>query len=120
MYSLIKKNKGHYQIFLEQLEINMELNGKDKQLFFSQFFEKLTNIIEEYGIIIVKLIVHILNNKGELLFKFKLTHDTSNIKFYTLVPYIYKEGKNWHCEIDNIRITVNSYSYTIITAHIIK
>ena len=50
MYSLIKKNKGHYQIFLEQLEINMELNGKDKQLFFSQFFEKLTNIIEEYGI----------------------------------------------------------------------
>ena len=34
--------------------------------------------------------------------------------------YIYKEGKNWYCEIDNIRITVNSYSYTIITAHIIK
>lgn len=34
--------------------------------------------------------------------------------------YIYKEGKNWYCEVDNIRITVNSYSYTIITAHIIK
>lgn len=33
---------------------------------------------------------------------------------------IYKEGKNWYCEIDNIRITINSYSYTIITAHIIK
>ena len=33
---------------------------------------------------------------------------------------IYKQGKNWYCEIDNIRITVNSYSYTIITAHIIK
>ena len=32
--------------------------------------------------------------------------------------YIYKEGKNWYCEIDNIRITINSYSYTIITAHI--
>ncbi|WP_073110645.1 DUF3781 domain-containing protein [Hespellia stercorisuis] len=30
---------------------------------------------------------------------------------------IYKQGKNWYCEIDNIRITVNSYSYTIITAH---
>ena len=30
---------------------------------------------------------------------------------------IYKEGKNWYCEIDNIKITVNSYSYTIITAH---
>ena len=31
---------------------------------------------------------------------------------------IYKQGKNWYCEIDNIKITINSYSYTIITAHI--
>lgn len=31
---------------------------------------------------------------------------------------IYKEGKNWYCEIDNIKITINSYSYTIITAHL--
>lgn len=30
---------------------------------------------------------------------------------------IYKQGKNWYCEIDNIVITINSYSYTIITAH---
>ena len=29
---------------------------------------------------------------------------------------IYKKGKNYYCEIDNIRITINSYSYTIITA----
>lgn len=33
---------------------------------------------------------------------------------------IYKQGKNWYCEIDNIKITINSYSYTIITAHILK
>lgn len=33
---------------------------------------------------------------------------------------IYKKGKNWYCEIDNIRITINSYSYTIITAHLIR
>ena len=33
---------------------------------------------------------------------------------------IYKQGKNWYCEIENIKITINSYSYTIITAHIIK
>lgn len=26
---------------------------------------------------------------------------------------IYKQGKNWYCEIDNIKITINSYSYTI-------
>ena len=30
---------------------------------------------------------------------------------------IYKQGKNYYCEIDNIIITINSYSYTIITAH---
>ncbi len=30
---------------------------------------------------------------------------------------IYKQGKNWYCEIDNIKITINSYSFTIITAH---
>lgn len=33
---------------------------------------------------------------------------------------IYKQGKNWYCEIDNIKITINSYSYTIITAHTIR
>lgn len=30
---------------------------------------------------------------------------------------IYKQGKNWYCEIDHIKITINSYSYKIITAH---
>ena len=30
---------------------------------------------------------------------------------------ILKKGKNYYCKIDNIIITVNSYSYTIITAH---
>lgn len=30
---------------------------------------------------------------------------------------IYKQGKNWYCKTDNIKITVNSSSYTIITAH---
>lgn len=33
---------------------------------------------------------------------------------------IYTQGKNWYCEIDNIKITINSYSYTIITAHKLK
>lgn len=32
---------------------------------------------------------------------------------------IYKEGKNWYCKLGNKIITINSYSYTIITAHII-
>ena len=29
-----------------------------------------------------------------------------------------KNGKNYYCYINNVIITVNSYSYTIITAHI--
>lgn len=33
---------------------------------------------------------------------------------------ITRTGKNWYIEIDNCRITVNAYSYTIITAHIMK
>lgn len=34
--------------------------------------------------------------------------------------YIYKNGKNYYVEIDNIIITINSYNYCIITAHIKK
>ena len=33
---------------------------------------------------------------------------------------IYLRGKNWYCEVDDIVITINSSSYTIITAHLIK
>ena len=33
---------------------------------------------------------------------------------------IYRKGKNWYIEIDNIRITINACSYKIITAHIIN
>ena len=31
---------------------------------------------------------------------------------------IYKKGKNYYCETGNIIITINSSSFTIITAHI--
>ncbi len=31
---------------------------------------------------------------------------------------IVRGGKNWYINIDDITITVNAYSYTIITAHI--
>lgn len=33
---------------------------------------------------------------------------------------IARKGKNWYIDIDNCEITVNAYSYTIITAHKIK
>lgn len=34
--------------------------------------------------------------------------------------YIYRQGKNWYCEINYIRITICASSYTIITAHTIQ
>lgn len=34
--------------------------------------------------------------------------------------YIYQKGKNWYCAIDNIQFTINAYSYTIITAHLLQ
>ena len=33
---------------------------------------------------------------------------------------IFRKGKNWYIEIENCVITVNAYSYTIITAHKLK
>lgn len=32
---------------------------------------------------------------------------------------VYKQGKNYYCLSDDIRVTINAGSYTIITAHII-
>ena len=33
---------------------------------------------------------------------------------------ITRKGKNWYIKIDNGIITVNAYSYTVITAHKVK
>ncbi|MDO5564909.1 MAG: DUF3781 domain-containing protein [Eubacteriales bacterium] len=82
-----------------------------------------------------------MNNKQLLLNNIDKVHTTDmgidrikkNLKLdnYDVVEYckkkvldencnIYKQGKNWYCEIDNMKITINSYSYTIITAHKLK
>ena len=34
--------------------------------------------------------------------------------------YITRMGKNWYITVDSFKITVNAYSFTIITAHKIK
>ena len=65
-------------------------------------------------------------NLGILRIKNNLNLNTNNVVEYCKNKIldekckIYKQGKNIYCEIDNIKITINSYSYTIITAHIIK
>ena len=42
----------------------------------------------------------------------------NKIKKYNCV--VYKNGKNYYCEIDNIKITINSRNFCIITAHFMK
>ena len=32
---------------------------------------------------------------------------------------IIKKGKNYYCEVKDMRVTINSYNYGIITAHLI-
>ena len=53
--------------------------------------------------------------------KRNLKIETNNVVEYLINKIkksnIYKKGKNYYCEIDNIIITIKSYSYTIITAH---
>ncbi|AWI04865.1 conjugal transfer protein [Clostridium drakei] len=41
-------------------------------------------------------------------------------KILNLNATITMRGKNWYIRIDSCEITVNAYSYTIITAHKIK
>ena len=33
---------------------------------------------------------------------------------------VYRKGKNWYFENFDVRITVNAFSYTSITAHLLK
>lgn len=63
----------------------------------------------EMGVERIKKNLKITNNDVVKYCKEKVLDNRCNI---------YKKGKNFYCEIDNIIITINSYSYTIITAHI--
>ena len=83
----------------------------------------------------------LINDKDILLSNVSLIHSTPmginrikknlNIGYFDVVLYckniildkrchIKRRGKNWYCELDDIIITINANSYTIITAHLIK
>ena len=59
------------------------------------------------GIDRIKKNLGLINEDAVLYCKQKILDKSCNI---------YKQGKNWYCEIGNLKITINSYSYTIITA----
>ena len=52
-----------------------------------------------------------ISNNDEVEYIKKLIQNNNSV--------IYKQGKNYYCEINNIKVTINSYNYCIITAHII-
>ena len=81
------------------------------------------------------------NNKNELILNLDKLHTTElgvvrmkrNIslevddvvrwcreKIQNLNALITRVGKNWYVNVDDYKITINAYSYTIITAHKIK
>ncbi len=60
---------------------------------------------------------------GVMRIKRNLSLDTENVvdwcktKINSAHAVITRKGKNWYVNVDNCIITVNAYSYTIITAH---
>ena len=62
----------------------------------SSIFTTLAQFPTESNGLVLILVMHVLyifNSEGEFKFKKKLEIITSNIKFYTLVPYVYREEK---------------------------
>jgi len=60
---------------------------------------------------------------GVIRIKKNLSLDVDNVvswcreKVNNTDSQIEKKGKNWYVNVDNFEITINSSSYTIITAH---
>jgi len=60
---------------------------------------------------------------GVVRIKRNLSLDTDNVvewckdKIKSSSAIITRNGKNWYVNVDNCIITVNAYSFTIITAH---
>ncbi|NBJ92463.1 DUF3781 domain-containing protein [Parablautia muri] len=63
---------------------------------------------------------------GVVRIKRNLSLDTDDVvgwcktKIDSSNAVIERNGKNWYVNIDNCIITINAYSYTVITAHKIK
>ncbi len=79
---------------------------EDKEILFKNLYKIHTT---KMGIDRIRRNLKLNNDDVVLYCKNKILDKNCNI---------YKKGKNWYCELDNIRITINSYSYTIITAHL--
>jgi hypothetical protein len=80
----------------------------EKRMFLSNIDKLYTT---EMGVYRIKRYLKITTDDVIEYCKHKIQKDNCNI---------YRQGKNWYCDVDGLRITVNSYSYTIISAHHVK
>ena len=65
----------------------------------------------ERGILRIKKNLNLLDDNVVMFCKNKIQDTTCSCS---------QQGKNWYCKIDDIIITINSLSYTIITAHHVR
>lgn len=65
----------------------------------------------EKGILRIKKNLNLLDDNVVMYCKNKIQDATCSCS---------RQGKNWYCKIDDIIITINSSSYTIITAHHVR
>lgn len=92
----------------------------------------LNGIIQKYGVIVKmnadnELLANLdklhTTELGVVRIRKNLSLDTENVVDWCKVriksseAVITRTGKNWYVNIDGCIITVNAYSYTIITAH---
>ncbi len=88
-------------------------------------FENGDSIMEDKQILLNNIDKIHTTEMGINRIKKNLNLDTNDVVEYCKNKVLNKncnicrKGKNWYCEIDNIKVTINSYSYTIITAHTI-
>ena len=79
--------------------------------------------MEEKQILLKSIDKHHITEMGINRMKRNLKTDAADIVEYSRNKildqncHINRQGKNWYCKIDNVKITINSYSFTIITAH---
>ena len=81
------------------------------------------DVMNEKQVLLANLTKIHTTKQGIARIKKNLNLDTDDVvafcknKISAADCFVYKEGKNYYCLIDDIRFTIHANSYTIITAH---
>ena len=103
MFSLLKRNKAHYQTFLEQILKTVNLCGVKDYIYFEDIFDKLTSLIEEYAIMGPKFY------KQYEIYATLFLEMINDDKFFKL----WERGKNFFGNLRNIFLSNNFHLRTV-------